>query len=290
MHVVTDSGMDLAPEQTAGLSIHTVPLTIHLDGNSYRSGIDIQNTEFYSLLTGTDSLPTTSLPSPGEIAEMYRKLAAGPGGSTEILSVHISSGLSGTYNAACEAARLVPEAKITVLDTLTLSVAQGWQVEAAARAARAGWPASQIAALVRQIREKTETLFTLPELKWLIHGGRISHLQGLVASVLNIRPLIHVSKEDGKYYTRDKKRSFRQAMAQIVNVMLLDHAEGTPLRAQVAHANNPEGAEQLREMVEARFLCTWLPATSIAPVLGAHTGPGLVGLAYAALEGYPAAP
>jgi|YNPNPStandDraft_1061719.scaffolds.fasta_scaffold26013_1 DegV family protein with EDD domain len=287
MIVVTDRGADLAPQQLAGLDIHFVPLTITLDGRSYVSGVDIQPQEFYAMLAATEGMPTTSLPSLGEFVALYRELARR---DPEILSVHISSGLSGTYQTAIEAARMVPEARITVIDTLTLSGAQGWQVEAAARAAKAGWSADRIRALLAQVRDATETIFTLPELKYLIHGGRISHLKGLLASLLNLKPIIGVSKQDGKYRQRGQARSFNAALAKLVSVAAEDHAPGTPLRVQVMHANNPDAAEKLRELMDREFPCEWLPTSAIAPVLGAHTGPGLVGMVYAAQAQYPALP
>ncbi len=287
MIVVTDRGADLSPQQLAGLDIHFVPLTITLDGRSYVSGIDIQPDEFYALLGATEGMPTTSLPSPGEFVTLYRELAKR---DPEILSVHISSGLSGTCNTAVEAAKLTPEAHVTVIDTGTLSGAEGWQVEAAARAVKAGWSVEQIRDLLTQIKAATETVYTLPELKYLIHGGRISHISGLMASLLNIKPIIGVSKADGKYYQRGRVRSFDRALARLVSVAAEDHAPGTRLRVQVMHAHNPDGAERLRQLLAAEFECEWLPTTSIAPVLGAHTGAGLVGMVYAAQAAFPTLP
>lgn len=287
MIVVTDRGADLSPQQLAGLDIHFTPLTITLDGRSYVSGVDIQPEQFYALLASAEGMPTTSLPSPGEFIALYRELAQR---DREILSVHISSGLSGTYNTAVEAAKMVPEANVTVLDTFTLSGAEGWQVEAAARAVKAGWPVDRIRSLVTQVKDATETIYTLPELKYLIHGGRISHIKGLLASILNIKPIIGVSKVDGKYYQRGQARSFGRALAKLVSVVAEDHAPGTPLRVQIMHTNNVEDAARLRELMEQEFPCEWLPLTPVAPVLGAHTGAGLVGMAYAAQAALPALP
>jgi DegV family protein with EDD domain len=287
MKIVSDAGMDVSQQQLKGLEVEMVPLIIHLDGKTYKSGVDIQPAEFYEILTRNGSLPTTSLPSAGEFAEVYRRLARE---DSEILSIHISSGLSGTYSAACKGAEQVPEARVTLYDTLTLSVGQGWQVEAATRAANAGWPMERIRTLLERVRQVTETIYTLPDLKYLIHGGRIGHLKGLMASMLNIKPLIGVGKQDGKYYQRGQQRTFQKALAHIVDAIAQDHPRGTPLRAQVAHAENPQGAERLQELVDKAFPCQWLPPTSIAPVLGAHTGPGLVGVAYAAVETYPQLP
>jgi DegV family protein with EDD domain len=288
MQIVSDRGMDLAPEQLEGLdNINLVPLTIHLDGKTYVSGVDITPEGFYELLETAEGMPTTSLPSPGDFAELYRELAKE---DPDILSVHISSGLSSTINAAREGARLVQEANITLFDTLTLSGAEGWHVEAAARAAKAGWSVERILALLEQVRDATNTLYTLPDLTYLIHGGRISHIKGLLASILNIKPLIGVSKEDGRYYQRGQQRTMARAMRKIVDVIAEDHGEGASLRVQVLHARNPEGAKKLRQRIDARFDCTWLPTGPIAPVLGAHTGPGLVGAAYANRDVYPTLP
>ncbi len=138
MHILTDAGADLTAEQTQGLTVHSVPLTFTLDGDTYRSGIDIEPAAFYELLAGTKSFPTTSQPAPGDFATEYRRLIEG--GDRDILSIHISSGLSGTLNAAQLGAGQVPEARVTFVDTLTLSAAEGWEVEAAGRMNQAGWP------------------------------------------------------------------------------------------------------------------------------------------------------
>ncbi len=278
MQIVSDRGMDLTPEQMSGLDIHLVPLVLTLEGKSYRSGVDIQPDEFYRLLASTDAFPATSQPSAGDFATLYRELAAN---DPEILSIHISAGLSGTANAARAGARMVPEADVTVVDTKTLSGAQGWQVEAAARAARAGWAKERILALMERIRAATDTVYTLQTLRYLIHGGRISHLKGLLASALQIKPLIGVEKERGTYIQCGQARTLNGAILKLAEHVARAHAPGSAMRLQVLHGHNPEGAAMLREKLARLFDCTWLPTSPIAPVLGAHTGPGLVGIAYA---------
>ena len=137
MHIVTDSGTDvmLSAEERAELNIHVVPLVVTLDGVSYREGLDITPIDFYKKLEAGGGLPVTSQPSMGDFAETYRRLAAT---DPDILSIHISSGLSGTLNSARSAADLVPEANITHIDCKTLSAGAGWQVATAARAIRPG--------------------------------------------------------------------------------------------------------------------------------------------------------
>jgi len=265
------------------LSIHIVPLVVTLDGRSYREDVDIQPKEFYRLLAATDSLPVTSQPSAGDFAEVYRRLAVT---DADILSIHMSSGLSGTFNAAKAGAELAPEANVTHVDTKTLSAAAGWQVEAAARAAQAGWTKERILALIERIGEASDSIYTLKELKYLIHGGRISHMKGLIASVLNIKPLIGVEKEGGTYAQLGQVRTFKRAVKGLVELIAKQHAPGSELRVQVLHSNNPEGAAMLREEIEQRFDCTWLPVGPMSLVLGAHTGPSMVGVAYAPVAAF----
>ena len=286
MKIVTDSGSDLTKEQCQELGVTMLPLKVQLGERTYLSGVDLSAEEFYELLDTTGQMPLTSTPSVGEFVEAYTKLAES---DREILSIHISSGLSGTSNAARVAAKQV-DADVTVVDTLTLSSGTGWQVEAAARAIKAGWGKEQILGLLKQIQAATNEYFTLPDLKYLIAGGRISHLKGLLASLLGIKPVIEVNQEDGKYYDISKKRSFLKAVQEIPELILKKHSEGTAFRAQIVTASNPEGGEMLREAVNKVFRCEWLPNCAIGPALGAHTGRGLVGLMHAPLAEYPQLP
>ncbi len=278
MQIVTDHGADISAEQREGLDIHYVPLTITLGGRVYRGGVDISVDEFYELLDRTGEMPSTSQPSPGDFADLYRNLART---DPDILSVHISSGLSGTVNTARMGASMVPEANVTIYDTKTLSGAQGWHVEAAARAAKAGWSIDRIIGMLQRMTAATDTLYTLSTLKYLIHGGRIGHLKGLVASILNIKPIIGVEKVGGTYVTRGQTRTLDRAIDAIVNMVASVYPANTVMRMQVLHGLCPEGAARLRAGLDRIFQCRWLPVGPIAPVLGAHTGPGLVGVVFA---------
>jgi DegV family protein with EDD domain len=278
VQIVSDRAMDLEPEQMAGIVVHLAPLTFTLDGKSYRSGVDIQPAEFYKLIASTPSYPSTSQPAPGDFAEIYRRLAVT---DPDILSIHISSGLSGTLNAAKAGAALVPEAHVTFFDSKTLSAAEGWQVEAAARAAKAGWEMPRVMDLLRRVRSATEILYTLATLRYLVHGGRIGHIKGLLAQVLDLKPVIGVEKVGGTYIQRGQARTLKRSIALIAQLVGEKHPSGSALRVQVCHGDNPEGAAQLVELLNERYRCTWLPTGPIAPVLGAHTGAGLVGLVYA---------
>jgi len=281
MQIVTDQGMDLSEEQTNGLKIHSVPLRITLNDKTYNGGEDIDYKTFYQMLSETQSFPTTSQPSPGEFAALYRQLAKE---DPDILSIHMSSGLSGTYHSARLGAELVPEARVTLIDSKTLSCPLGWQVEAAAHAVRAGWELNEIMNLVERVRQYTESIFTLSDLKYLIHGGRISHIKGLMASVLNIKPVIGVAKDDGKYYAWGQEITFKRAIHKLADIITEKIPSGTPIRVQLLHGNNPSGVELLRDRLNQLYECVFDNVVHVAPILGAHTGPSVVGMAVAPLE------
>ncbi len=275
MQIVTDRACDLSDAQLKNLKLHYIPMLMTLDGKTYSSGVDITSEQFYDLIEKTEGLPVTSQPSPGAFAELYRELAKT---DPDILSIHVSSGLSGTIQSAKLAVEMVPEARVTVWDSQTLSAPLGWQVEAAAKAAQAGVPLAQILEKLDRIRKSTEGMFTLDSLKYLIHGGRISHMRGLVASLLQIRPIIAVDKVTCKYYTVSQERTFKRAIQKLAEMLERFYPKGTVLRVQLLNAKNPDALELLRQAVERLYKCEWEPTLTIAPILGAHVGPTMIGL------------
>ena len=289
MQIVTDSGTDvtLSNEDLIKLGINVVPLVVTLDGKSYKEGVDIQPEKFYPLLAASEKMPVTSQPSAGDFAAMYAELAKT---DPEILSIHISSGLSGTSASAKAGASLVPQARVTVVDTKTLSAPAGWQVEAAARAAKAGWSMEHILDTLVKISEATDVLYTLKELKYLINGGRISHLKGLLASLLNIKPIIGVEKAGGTYVQQGMARTFSGAIRGIGDYVLHKFKKGSSLRVQVLHSANPEGAQMLIDEMNKHFKCNWQPTGLLSLVLGAHVGSSMVGVAFAPEEVFAGLP
>ncbi len=256
MQLVTDNAADISTEQLEKLPVelHRVALALMLDGKTYESGVDISNDSFYELMENSDNMPTTSQPAPGDIAELYRGIAEKTG-DKDMLSVHISSGLSGTPNAVRLAAQQVAEEGINVelIDTLTLSAPEGWQVEAAAYGIAAGWSVDQIRAHLKKVHTASDAAFTLPTLDYLIHGGRISHLSGLVASTLGIKPIIGVSKEQGNYETRARVRTFKKAITAIADAIENTHAPGMKLRVQPLHAHNMDAVEKMKATIAKKY-------------------------------------
>ncbi len=274
MQIVTDRGCDISPEQSEGLSIHFAPMRLTLGDKTYSSGVDLSAEEFYGLLEKTDEMPVTSQATSGDFAEIYRKLAQT---DPDILSIHISSGLSGTYDSAISGAQMVPEAKVTHWDTRTLSCPEAWQVEYAARAVKNGLPLENILKSLEKMRGLCEGIFTVENLKYLIHGGRISHIQGLLASLLQIRPVIAVGKADGKYYTLAKERTTLKALQKIARTIGDFNPDTRKIQVQLLHGNNPDAVAHLKEEITKLYDVIWLPTIHVGPILGAHTGYSLVG-------------
>jgi DegV family protein with EDD domain len=281
MQIVTDRGCDISNEQLSDVKIHFAPMLLTLDGKTYSSGVDLSSEEFYDLLEKTDSMPVTSQATAGDFSRLYTELAKT---DPDILSIHISSGLSGTYNSAVAGAEMAPTARVTHWDTKTLSCPEAWQVEAAAHAISRGWSMNEILGMLSHIRNAAEGVFTVENLRYLIHGGRINHIQGLLASLLQIRPVIGVGKDDGKYYTLAKERTTIRALQKLVSSLTQFYPEGSEVRAQLLHGKNFEALNRLKEEMEKMFKCTWVPTVRVGPILGAHTGGSLVGLCIAPLS------
>ncbi len=278
MKIVTDSATDtnLLPMDTTDIPI--VPLKVKVGENEYFDKIDLTQDEFYKILEETGALPVTSQPSPGEFAKIYRELAKE---DPDILSIHMSSGLSGTHNSAVLAAAMVPEANVTIIDTLTLAAAAGWQVWAAQRGLELGWAKERIIAKMKEISEATSSIFTLNDLKYLIHGGRISHIKGLIASLLNIKPIIGVHKELGNYFQMGQEFTFGKAINHLAKTVI-KHAHGDEkLRVQIIHTGNLPAAQELHEKIDSVINCNWMPIGRMSFVLGAHTGPSMIGVGFA---------
>ncbi len=286
MIVVTDSAADLSHEEAEALGVQVVPLHIQFPEGSVTSE-EITPDEFYNRLEAmVPRAPTTSQPSAGHFAEIYRKLAEL---KEEVLSIHISSGLSGTIEAARLGAREVLNAMphlpgIHHVDTLTLSGGERFQVLAAALAAKAGWGKVAILDHLKRMRESTEVVYTLETLSYLARGGRIGRVQALAGSLLKIKPIIQVDKADGKYSTVGKERTLARAMEAIRDHMAGIYGTETRLWVSVLHGRFASQAQILARLLQEKLNITRLEILRISPVLGVHTGPGIVGAAAVPVE------
>jgi DegV family protein with EDD domain len=281
MRIIADSGADISPSVLPTLdNLSTIPLIINLGDETLRSGIDVTSAEFYDKLLSSDHMPTTSQPSPGDFTTAFEREASH---DKDLLVITISSGLSGTHNAAQTAIenRNSPT-RVALYDSLQLSIAYGWMVQAACRMAAAGATAQEIGTALDPLRECVLSIFTLEEMRYLVHGGRVSHIRGLLASTLNIKPIIAVNNQTGRYDQLGRARTVKRAYQTIIEQTQQRFGTDDPLRVQIVHGNNPPGAELLAQMLREAFkTVNFMPTAHVSPVLGAHTGPTLVGMAAA---------
>lgn len=281
MQIVADRGADLPESVIQKYNIHFAPLYINLDGKTYESGVDIDAKGFYEILGKTEGMPTTAMPSPGDFAELFTNLAKT---DPDIFYVHISSGLSGTSKAAKQGAEMVENANVQLFDSKTLSCPYGWQVEAAAKSFADGWSLKEVKNYLKSIRLFANGMFTLNDMKYLVHGGRISHIKGLVATALQLKPIIKVDKGSGKYIDAGRGRTMKGAIRQIAILMEKMYGEGARMRIQLLHGDNMSAVEQLREELDHHIDAIYEETLHIAPVLGAHTGPSMIGLSAAPMS------
>lgn len=281
MLIVTDSAADLTSEEAEALHIVQAPLHISFPDRQMTSDeVDID--EFYDLLEASfPVIPTTSQPSVGEFVRLYEQHAADGG---DVLSVHISTGLSGTAASATMARDQVKERiNVHVVDTMTLSGGERFQVLLAARAAQAGWAVQQVVDRLEEIRDQTETVFTLETLEYLARGGRIGRVAGLLGSLLKLKPVIRVDHADGKYSNVSKARTIPQALDTIAQH--LERTYGSKrLWVSVMHGRLAGPAEQLVAKLSEKLQIGRLDILRVSPVLGVHTGPGVVGAAVVPLS------
>jgi DegV family protein with EDD domain len=274
MKILTDSAADLTPQDISELGIQIAPLYINFQDEQL-SASDITPDDFYDKLRAIyPNVPTTAMPGAGEFASFYQDVA----GEGDLLSLHISGGLSGTVEAARLGAEQ-SEQDVTVVDTMTLSGGQRFQVLAAANSALKGLSIESILEHLREIRAATEVIYTLETLEYLERGGRIGRVQALAGSLLKIKPVIKVAKEDGKYSTVGSGRTLKKALDMIVNYLEQAYDAGTPLWVSVMHGQFAEQAEVLGGLIRDKLVVDKLEILRISPVLGVHTGPGIVGVA-----------
>ncbi len=272
MKIVTDSAADLPAAEAKEWDIRIAPLYLLFPDGQVRSE-DLTPDEFYARLAAmAPEVPTTTMPSPGEFAAIYSEV------DDEIISIHISSGLSGTLQAARVGAER-SGADVTLVDTKTLSGGQRFQVLAAARALKAGLSKDAVLKRLEQVRQATEVVYTLETLEYLRRGGRIGRVQALAGSLLKIKPIIHVDKADGKYSTLGSSRTIRKALEKIAEHLSHIYPSGTPLWLSVMHGAFQEQADNLTALLQDRLNVARLDVLRISPVLAVHTGPGIVGAA-----------
>lgn len=272
--VVTDSTATLPSDLVQALDIRIVPVLLVLDNQTFRDGVDIAPGEVYRWLRTSKQIPTSAAPSVGDFVRTFATAAQEASG---IVSIHMSPDLSSTYNVALTASQLVEGTPIRVINCHTAAIGQGFTALEAARAAATGATLDEVVSRIEEVAAKVNLFLTLDTFEYLHRSGRIGGAAALMGTLLQIKPLLYL--DDGRIGVMAKPRTKPKAIRLLVQRMA-ERVGDRPLHAAVFHADALSEAEDLRQLLADTFDCVELYVTEFTPVMGAHTGPGLIGVAF----------
>ncbi|QTD42002.1 DegV family protein [Sporosarcina sp. Te-1] len=273
IHIVTDSTADLIEEHLGQYDIHVVPLTIQIEGKTYQDGVDLQPASFLDLMREAKELPKSSQPAAGVFKELYDRLGAD---GSEIISIHMTGGMSGTVKSA-EAAAQMSDSSVTVIDSMYISHALTFQVVEAAKMAKEGRTVEQIVERLSVMRKNTTLFVVVDMLDNLVKGGRIGKGKAMIGSLLNIKPIAIL--QDGVYTPVAKARSHKQVVSHLFKSFKEETAGKIIKAIGISHANGLSMAEPLKRMIEESG---WndVKLSFTTPIISTHTGEGAIGFMY----------
>lgn len=273
--IVTDSASGLGPDLARQYGISVIPLYVHFGNETFREGVDIHLAEFWPRLKSAPKLPTTSQPSAGDFVELYKALAAD---GSEIISIHLSSKLSGTVASAHAAREMLPAARIHVVDTQSISAALLVMAVEAARMAAAGRDVKAILARLDQLIAGFRIYFVVDTLEYLEKGGRIGKASALLGTALQMKPLLAL--EDGIVEAKERIRTKSKAVARIQELAAQDTAGRKCRYLGILHAAAPQEAEQLKADLVSQLAPGETIMAEVGPIIATHAGPGIVGAVF----------
>jgi len=273
IQIVTDSTADLSDEQIKKYGIKVVPITVTFGSESYADGVDLSAKEFYRKLVSSSELPKTTQPSPELFRKAYEEIASK---DEVIISAHISGKLSGTLNSAEVASKMI-NAEVVLVDTRTASQGVGRSVLVAAEAVRRGMNLEETINIINKSISKTFSVFNVDTLEYLHRNGRIGKAASLLGSLLQIRPILYADSE-GMVAPYDKVRGRSQVIPSLVNAALKNVSADQPVNLSVVHTEAEDNAQKLLEELQSKYEIIDLHVGMVGPAIGAHIGPGAIGL------------
>ena len=277
--IVTDTTACIPRDQIDKYGIELVPVVFVFGDKSYRDGIDMNPSEFYARLRQAKKLPTSSGSLPGPYLEAYHEASQR---ATGILCITLPAKLSGMFNSAQLAREMAKEAlpnvDIEVLDCGTAAAAEGLVALAAAKAAALGKSLAEVVDVATSVMQRVNLFATLDTLYYLVKGGHVPKAAAVASSLLQIKPIFTVNSGEARPVTN--ARTNPGAMKRILKIMGQRVVKGQPLYVAVMHADALDRAKELRDEISSRFACTELFITDFTPVMGVHTGPGVIGVAF----------
>lgn len=273
--IMTDSTAYLSGTLQKQHDIHVVPLNVVFDDTSYREGIDITTEEFYQKVKAAEKLPKTSQPSIGQITEKFEKLA---GDYDAVVSIHLSSGISGTYQAVVSAGEMVEGIDVYPYDSEISCMAQGFYALEAAEMAKVGKNPDEIVKQLDHMKESIRAYFMVDDLSHLQRGGRLNGAQAIVGSLLQVKPVLHFM--DKVIVPFEKIRTRKKALNRIIGLLEEDARKGKNIKVVFIHANNEQSAIELKNSVDAEYPNMDSMISYFGPVIGTHLGEGAIGVCW----------
>lgn len=280
--LVTDSTAYIPQGWADKYNIKVTPSIVVWEDEELRDGVDIGASEFYSRLAKSETMPTTSQPSPADFKKVYEELLAQ---GYDILGVHISHKLSGTLASAEQAKAMLPNANIENVDTLSASMGEGWPLLMGVRAAQDGKSLAECKQIVEEACKYTGLYLTVETLEFLHRGGRLGGAQRLMGTALNLKPVLAVI--DGRIEPVERIRTRKKSLNRLAEITIEQIAGRQPVYLGALHANAGEEAQAVVDLVSSQIEVKDSLVTDVSPTVGTHTGPGTVGLAYMAGYDYP---
>jgi DegV family protein with EDD domain len=276
--IVTDSTAYLPEDLVSSYNISVVPLVVIWGEETLRDNIDITPNQFYERLANAKVMPSTSQATITAFAEIFEKLHSE---GYEILTIVISAALSGTMDSAIQAKKLVPEAKIELVDSRFTSIPLAYMALSAARAAKRGASLAKCKEIAETVRANTQVFFAVDTLEFLHRGGRIGGASRFLGTALNLKPILYL--KDGKVEALERVRTSKRAHRRLIELLEINiNGQSNINMMGVISALAHEEASKLLKKIEKSFNPNEILMANLSPVLGTHTGPGTVGVAYVA--------
>lgn len=277
--IITDTDSSLPADVAAHYHIRQVPINIHFGQETFRTGVDIDDARLFARIDREGKVPTPSAPSPGQFSEAYQ--AAFADGAEQIVCFCVSGKASATYSAAVTARDLMPERDITVVDTNSVTMGQGFTVLAAAEAAQAGATREELIARALDVRDRVHLYAALSTLKYLAMSGRVETLTAGVANLLNVKPILTL--RDGKLDLLERVRTRANAWRRVIELAVQAAGPSPVERTAILHVNALADARQFKEQLQAQMQCPdTIMTAELTPGLSIYGGTGLVGVALVA--------
>ena len=273
--IVTDTDASLPAEVAARHGIKLVPIMIHFSDESLKSDVEIDDAGLFARIDREGKLPTTSAPAPGQFAEAYEQALSE--GAEKIICLCVSGEVSATYGAAVVARDMFPDRDISVVDSRTLALAQGFMALAAAEAAEAGASVEEIIAHATRVGERSMLYACLSTLKYLAMSGRVGHLAAGMATILNVKPILTV--QDGKLDLLERIRTRKKAWARVIELTAEELGGRQAERMGIVHVAVPDEAREFEAQLRASLDCPdEILMAGLSPGLSVHSGAGMLGV------------